>query len=570
MRSRRFFFIFLLLANLLSGQKAWVGAEYTATKTAEGERGMVVAPHPLASAIGAEVLRQGGNAMDAAVAVQLAIAVVYPRAGNVGGGGLLVIRTQNGETDALDYREKAPLAAFRDMYLDSIGNVVPRLSQEGHLAAGVPGTVAGLIEAHRKYGRLPFKALIDPAIELARKGFSISEGEAARLNSFQEAFRRNNTLPNPFIKPLKWKAGDRLVQKELAAVLLRIRSRGEAGFYEGKTADLIVKEMQRGNGIITHEDLKNYRPQWRKPVAGQYKGYRVISMPPPSSGGIALLQMLKMVAPYDMAQYGIHSKEAVHLMAEAERRAYADRAEYLGDTDFYRVPTDSLLAAGYLQQRMADFNKMQASHSKALSAGKFKLNKESFETEHTSVVDAEGNAVSVTTTLNSNYGCKVVVAGAGFFLNNEMDDFSVKPGVPNQFGLVGNEANAIHPGKRMLSSMTPTIVEKDGELFMVLGAPGGSTIITAVFQVLLNVVAFNLDLESAVNAGRFHHQWLPDHILVEEGALSPEVRKGLEDMGHSLQSVKYMAVVKAIQRLPGGRLIGVGDPRNPDDDAEAE
>lgn len=569
MRVARLFLVFFLVVQVVHAQKPAFGAGYVATKTAESERGMVVAPHPLASAVGVDILRKGGNAVDAAVAVQFAMAVVYPRAGNLGGGGFMVIRHKDGQADALDYREKAPMAAHRDMYLDSLGNVVPRLSQDGHLAAGVPGTVAGLVEAHRKYGRLELKALIDPAIELAKKGFAISDGEAARLNSFQEAFKKHNTGPNAFIKA-NWKAGDRLVQKELASVLIRIRNQGEPGFYEGKTADLIVQEMRRGNGIVSHEDLKSYRAQWRTPVRGRYKNYQVISMPPSSSGGVALLQMLKMAEPHGLGKYGFQSPEAVHIMAEAMRRAYADRAEYLGDSDFYRVPVDSLLEAGYLNQRMADFRLDKSTPSASVGAGKFQLAKETFETEHTSIVDAEGNAVSVTTTLNSNYGCKVVVGGGGFFLNNEMDDFSVKPGVPNQFGLVGNEANAIQPGKRMLSSMTPTIVEKDGKLFMVLGAPGGSTIITAVFQVLLNVVEFNLDLESAVNAGRFHHQWLPDQILVEEDALSPEVRMALEEKGHQLQPVKYMAVIKAIQRLPNGKLIGVGDIRNPDDDAEGE
>ncbi len=569
MRAARIILLVFLFFEVVYGQKTPFASVYTPTKTAESERGMVVAPHPLASEVGVRILRRGGNAIDAAVAVQFAMAVVYPRAGNLGGGGFMVIRLKDGQTDALDYREKAPLAAHRDMYLDSLGNPIARLSQDGHLAAGVPGTVAGLLEAHHKYGHLDIRTLIDPAIELASKGFSISEGEAARLNAFQDAFKKQNTAPNAFIKA-KWRAGDRLVQKDLAAVLLRIRNRGAAGFYEGKTAELIVQEMQRGKGLITLEDLKSYHVAWRKPLSGSYRDYRIISMPPSSSGGVALLQMLQMVEPYQLKRHGFQSTQAIHIMAEAERRAYADRAEYLGDSDYYRVPVDSLLDTAYLKQRMADFRMDQITPSTAVGAGKFYLTKETFETEHTSVVDAEGNAVSVTTTLNSNYGCKVVVGGAGFFLNNEMDDFSIKPGVPNQFGLVGNEANAIQPGKRMLSSMTPTIVEKDGKLFMVLGAPGGSTIITAVFQVLLNVIEFDMDLESAVNAGRFHHQWLPDQILVEENALNPDVRRGLENLGHKLQQVKAMAVIKAIQRLPNGKLVGVADPRNPDDDAEGE
>ncbi|HMN89698.1 MAG TPA: gamma-glutamyltransferase [Saprospiraceae bacterium] len=325
--------------------------------------------------------------------------------------------------------------------------------------------------------------------------------------------------------------------------------------------------MQSGNGIITHEDLRNYRPDWRQPVVGQYKHFRVISMPPASSGGVALLQILGMVEPFPLSEMGFHSPKAIHLMVEAERRAYADRAEHLGDTDFYDVPIDSLLDKNYLKSRMSDFSPTRATVSNAILAGNFSLVKETFETTHTSIIDAEGNAVAVTTTLNSNFGCKVWVDGAGFFLNNEMDDFSVKPGVPNQFGLVGAEANAIHPGKRMLSSMTPTIIERDGKVFLVLGARGGSTIITAVFQVFMNVSEFNLNLEAAVNAGRFHHQWLPDEIQVEKGAFNDSTRQALEAKGHRLREVNYMAVVKAIQRLPNGQLHGVGDPRNPDDTA---
>ena len=526
----------------------------------------MVSPHPLASEIGLEVLREGGNAIDAAVAVQFAIAVVYPRAGNIGGGGFMVIRTADGKAAALDYREKAPLAASRDMYLDEQGDVIDGLSRDGHLAAGVPGAVAGLLEAHSKYGRLSLDKLIQPAIGLAKKGFRISETEANRLNSFQPAFRKFNDSPNPFIRDT-FLIGHKLVQKELAQTLELIKEKGKAGFYEGPVAAAIVSECRSGNGIITMEDLKRYEAAWRDPIIGNYRGYKVISMPPSSSGGIALIQMLEMVEPFPLAQYGFHSTRAVHLMVEAERRAYADRAEHVGDSDFYDVPRDSLLSEAYLQQRMASFNPTHATVSDSILAGHFKMMKESFETTHTSIVDAEGNAVSVTTTLNSNFGCKVWVDGAGFFLNNEMDDFSAKPGVPNQFGLVGAEANNIQPQKRMLSSMTPTIIEKDGQLFMVLGAPGGSTIITAVFQVFLNVAEFGMNLEEAVNAGRFHHQWLPDEILIERGAFPDSTRQALEAMGHHFNEVGRMAVIKAIHRLPDGRLQAVGDFRNPDDDA---
>ncbi|MCB9290447.1 MAG: gamma-glutamyltransferase [Lewinellaceae bacterium] len=558
-------FFVLFLGN--SCKKTAPAIDYQATKVIVADSAAVVSPHPLATRVGLEVLKKGGNAVDAAVAVQFALAVVYPRAGNIGGGGFMVIRTEDGQTAALDYREKAPMAAHRDMYLDSLGNVIDGLSTEGHLAAGVPGSVAGLIEAHRKFGRIQdIKELIQPAIDLAEKGFHISETEAARLNRFQDAFRKYNEEPNPFLKD-SFQMGALLIQKKLAATLKEIRDKGKAGFYEGPVAEAIVEEIRSGNGVMTLEDLRQYEALWRDPVIGRYDNFRIISMPPSSSGGIALIQMLKMVEPYPLHNYGFHSASAVHLMVEAERRAYADRAEHLGDSDFYDVPRDSLLSDTYLHARMANFSPRHATQSDSIFAGSFKLLKESFETTHTSVVDSEGNAVSVTTTLNSNYGCKVWVDGAGFFLNNEMDDFSAKPGVPNQFGLVGAEANAIQPEKRMLSSMTPTIIEKDGELFMVLGAPGGSTIITAVFQVFINVAEFGMSLEEAVNAGRFHHQWLPDAILIESNAFPDSTIQALEAMGHHFNHVGRMAVIKAIIRLPDGRLQGVGDPRNPDDDA---
>ena len=558
-----FFAVFLLNSCI----KTYKPISYQANKNLIAEKAAVVSPHPLASQIGLEVLRAGGNAIDAAVAVQFALAVVYPRAGNLGGGGFMLIRMADGQAAALDYREKAPLAASRDMYLDGDGNVIEGLSVEGHLAAGVPGTPAGLVEAHARYGRIQdWGRLIQPAIELAERGFPISEAEAGRLNAFQEAFRKHNQAPNPFLRDT-FLTGHVLVQKELAKTLKQIKKQGKDGFYRGPVAESIAAECRRGNGIITLEDLAAYEPAWREPIMASYKGYNIISMPPSSSGGIALAQMLQMVEPYPLGSFGFHSSRAVHLMAEASRRAYADRAAHVGDSDFYDVPRDSLLSAIYLSQRMANFNPQRATVSDSVLAGAFRLSKESFETTHTSIVDAEGNAVSVTTTLNSNYGCKVWVDGAGFFLNNEMDDFSAKPGVPNQFGLVGAEANSIRPQKRMLSSMTPTIVEQDGALFMVLGAPGGSTIITAVFQVFLNVAEFGMGLDEAVNAGRFHHQWLPDEILVERGVFPDSTRQALQAMGHRFNEVGRMAVIKAILRLPDGRLHAVGDFRNPDDDA---
>lgn len=558
-----FFFIVILFYDCRRAQEPL----YNVTQSVVADSAMVVSPHPLSTEVGLGILRQGGNAVDATIALQFAMAVVYPRAGNIGGGGFMVLRNQDGSLASLDYREKAPALANRDMYLDSLGKPIDGLSTQGHLAAGVPGTVAGMFAAHEKYGRLPMAQLIEPAIQLAREGFRITQEEADRLNRFQEAFQQYNEAPNPFLKN-NWREGDLLVQDLLAQTLERIKAQGAAGFYTGRTAELIEAEMESGGGIISQTDLQNYQASWREPLTDAYKEYRIISMPPTSSGGVALLQMLEMLEAYPLSEYGFHSASSVHLITEVERRAYADRAEHMGDMDFYPVPIDSLLSSNYLAMRMADFNADSATTSEHILAGNFSVGLESFETTHTSVVDEEGNAVAVTTTLNSNYGCKVWVDGAGFFLNNEMDDFSVKPGVPNQFGLIGAEANAIAPNKRMLSSMTPTIIEKEGELFMVLGTPGGSTIITSVLQVFLNVAEYGMDLEQAVQAKRFHHQWLPDIIMVEKGGFSSALMDSLQVMGHSFREVDYIAKVKAIQVLEDGTLHGVGDPRNLDDDAK--
>ncbi len=544
-------------------------SEYKSTKSTFAEHAMVVCAHPLAAKVGLEILKKGGNAVDATVAIQFALAVVYPRAGNIGGGGFMVIRNNDGTANTLDYREMAPSAASKDMYLDKEKNIIPKLSSYGHLSIGVPGSVAGLIEVQKKYGKLKdFSLLIQPAIDLAKNGFKLSITEINRLNKFRDDFLKYNENPKPFVKNEKWKLGDVLVQKELAKTLKLIRDKGKKGFYEGITADKIVAEMKSGKGIITLDDLKNYKPIWRKPIIGKYKDYKIISMGPPSSGGTALVQLLKIADYFPLKDYGFHTQKSIHVVAESERRVYADRAKHMGDMDFYNVPLDTLLMDSYLLERMKDFDPDHASKSSSILAGDLESQPmESFETTHTSVVDAQGNAVSVTTTLNSNFGSKVIVNGAGFFLNNEMDDFSAKPGVPNIYGLVGAEANAIYPGKRMLSSMTPTIIEKDHKLFMVLGAPGGSTIITAVYQVFLNVATFGMSLEDAVNAKRFHHQWLPDLIMVEKG-FDPDVVQQLKDLGHKIKIVNRMAVVKAIHVLPNGQLNGVGDPRNPDDDAE--
>ncbi|MCF8244043.1 MAG: gamma-glutamyltransferase [Saprospiraceae bacterium] len=538
---------------------------YEIVQNAVEDSVMVVAEHPLAAMVGKEILLAGGNAVDAAIATQFALAVVYPRAGNIGGGGFMVIRLNDGTSDALDYREKAPAASFRDMYLDGEGNVLENVSKEGHLSVGVPGTVAGMELAFKKYSKLKdWGKILAPAIRLASKGFALTESEANRLNEYKEQFQKMNPDARPFVREEVWKMNDLLVQPDLAHTLELIRDKGAAGFYEGETADEIVGEMKRGGGLITLEDLKNYEAKWRTPIIGKYKNYRIITMPPPSSGGVVLMQILTMLEKFPLAEYGFQSAKSVHAIVEAERRAYADRAKHLGDADFYPVPVDSLMDSTYLVQKMSDFDSIKATSSGVLGPA-VRIGVETFETTHTSIVDAEGNAVSVTTTLNLNYGSKVIVKGAGFFLNDEMDDFSAKPGVPNYFGLVGAEANAIQPGKRMLSSMTPTVVEKDGKLFMVLGAPGGSTIITAVLQTLLGVTDYGMTLDEAVWAPRFHHQWLPDVITCEEAAIDTTVRKQLWAMGHKLENVGRMALIKAVMVLPDGKLQGVGDNRNPDD-----
>lgn len=525
--------------------------------------GMVVTAHPQASEIGVKILKQGGNAVDAAVATGFALAVCYPNAGNIGGGGLMVIRNADGTTDALDYRERAPLTASRDMYLDKDGKVINGLSTSTHLASGVPGSVDGLFKAHMKYGKLSFDALVQPAIDIAAKGFPVTGKQAESLNSIRKTLLERNSHKTAFVTEGEWEAGDTLKQPELAQTLERIRDNGPDGFYKGPTADMVVKEMTRGNGLITHNDLEEYDAIWRDALATDYKDYKVISMPPVSSGGVAIIQLLGMIEDYPIGDWGLHSREAIHLMVEAERRVYADRAEYLGDPDFVYIPVERMTEKTYLKERMRDFNSEAASLSKDISAGTA-IAKESEETTHYSITDAYGNAVSVTTTLNGSYGNHIVVEGAGFLLNNEMDDFSSKPGYPNIYGLVGGEANSIQPGKRMLSSMTPTIVEKNDELYMVLGSPGGSTIITSVFQVLMNVIEFDMDIQSAVDAGRFHHQWMPDEIAYEADRFDTIMLKSLENMGHSLKVRNSIGRVDAIRILPGRLYQGGADKRGDD------
>ncbi|MFV0158644.1 gamma-glutamyltransferase [Empedobacter falsenii] len=527
------------------------------------KNGVVVTAHPEASKVGVEILKKGGNAIDASVAVQFALAVVYPNAGNIGGGGFLVYRDAKGKTDALDYREKAPLKATEDMYWDKDGNAITDLSLYGQFAAGVPGTVDGMVKAHEKYGKLNWKELVQPAINLAQKGFKITKQQASELTNKHNDFVKYNSKTNALTSKSTWKEGDTLVQKELANTLKLIQQKGRAGFYEGKTADLIVKEMKRGNGIISHEDLKQYQSVWRTPVSGNYKGLKVISMPPPSSGGIALVSLFQSIENYPIHKWGFQADSTMQVMVEAERRVYADRAEHLGDPDFIKVPQKQLLDKSYNVNRMKDFSFDKATPSSEIKAGEI-FGKESMETTHYVIVDKEGNAASVTTTLNNSYGSLVVVEGAGFLLNDEMDDFSVKPGTPNLYGLVGGKANAIEPSKRMLSSMTPSILEKDGKLFMVVGTPGGSTIITSVFQAIINVVDFGMTMQEAVAAPRFHHQWLPDQIDYEPNAISENVRESLKQKGYVLKERKPYGRVDGILVNTDGTYQAGADPRGDD------
>jgi gamma-glutamyltranspeptidase/glutathione hydrolase len=524
------------------------------------QHGMVVSAHPESSRIGVSVLKRGGNAVDAAVATGFALAVCYPEAGNIGGGGFMVIRTNDGAVDVIDYREKAPMKASRDMYLSADGSTVRDLSIKTRLASGVPGSVDGLIKVHSRYGRLSFREVIQPAIDLAENGFTVMREQAGSLNHNRKHFIERNATRPAFVKDSLWKEGDIIRQPELAETLERIRDKGREGFYSGKTAELIVKEMERGNGIISRQDLDEYCSVFRKPLQAIYKGFRISTVPPPSGGGIILIQLLKMVESHPLNDWDFHSAKAVHLIAEAERRAFADRAEYSGDPDFIKVPVEGLLDTMYLTDRMLNFNKSKASLSAEVNAGTPPLH-ESEQTTHYSVVDQYGNSAAVTTTLNTTFGNSIVVEGAGFLLNNEMDDFSVKPGEPNIFGLTGGEANSIEPGKRMLSSMTPVIVDKDGKLFLVAGSPGGSTIPTTVFQVIINIIDYNMNIGEAVNTGRFHHQWMPDLISYEPESIDSLVLMELNRMGHETMSRTSIGSVNAVQILQNGELAGAADRR---------
>ncbi|GLR19682.1 gamma-glutamyltransferase [Portibacter lacus] len=535
---------------------------YPLNKSIQAKNAAVVTAHYVASEVGKSILEKGGNAVDAAIAVQFALDVCFPVAGNIGGGGFMIYRENGGAVYTLDYREKAPLAATADMYLDENGDADLNKSQLGHLAVGVPGSVDGMVQAYKRFSKLKdWKTLVQPSVDIAKKGFKLTASQAAYLNETKPKFEKANTRPNQFSDSKRFKTGELLVQKDLARVYEAIRDNGREGFYGGWVADSIVAEMKRGNGIITLEDLEKYQAKWREPVAGYYDDYKVYSMAPPSSGGVLLIQMLEMLEDYDLKDMGFHSTESIHLITEVERRAFADRAKHLGDTDFYPVPLKEMMDSLYARKRMIDFDPKQASLSSQIGAGELK---ESEQTTHFCIVDNEGNAVSITTTLNGGYGSKVIVGGTGIFLNNEMDDFSAKPGTPNMFGLIGAEANKIEPEKRMLSSMTPTIIEKNGELVMVLGTPGGSTIITSVLQVALNYMEFGMDANEAVQASRFHHQWLPNVITSEKSAISPEVLKELNSMGHEVVIRGKIGRMEAIIKMQDGSLDAAADTRGDD------
>jgi gamma-glutamyltranspeptidase/glutathione hydrolase len=524
------------------------------------DNGMVVSAHPESSLIGTKTLLAGGNAIDAAVATEFALAVCYPEAGNIGGGGFMVIRLADGKTDVIDYRERAPILASRDMYLDKSGNVTIGLSTHTHLASGVPGTVDGMITVHSKYGSLPFKDVIQPAINIAENGFQLTKAQAARLNLAKSIFIERNSSKTAFVSDSIWHEGDYLIQKDLAETLKRIRDNGRDGFYSGLTARLLVKEMKRGNGIVSEKDLKEYKSVSRSPVTTDYRGFNVITVPPPSSGGIILIQLLEMTEPYPLKDWGFHSYKSIHLITEAERRSFADRSEYLGDPDFMNIKANQLLNTDYLLNRMSTFNESKASASSDIKPGS-PIASTSEETTHYSVVDSFGNAVSATTTLNGTYGNSIVADSAGFLLNNQMDDFSIKPGTPNMYGLVGGEVNSVSPGKKILSSMTPTIVEKEGKLFLVVGSPGGSTIPTSVYQVIINVIDFGMSIQDAVDAGRFHHQWLPDQISYERGEIDSLTIGKLANMGHIFAKRSSIGSINAIMLLPDGRKSGGADKR---------
>ncbi|MEN8788580.1 MAG: gamma-glutamyltransferase [Flavobacteriaceae bacterium] len=548
------------LLLILSGACTDSPAEPTGLVT---NNAMVVSAREEASAIGAEILQRGGNAFDAMIGTELALAVAYPFAGNLGGGGFMVYRKNSGDVGALDYREKAPMAAHKDMYLDSLGSVIPGLSTKGATGVGVPGTIAGIFEVHRQFGTIPIDEIIEPVIELVEAGVVVTEKQEARLDKYWEDIIEINGDNTLFYN--KCEKGDTLRYPALANTLKRIAKNGREEFYEGETAKILSDFIQEKGGFITMEDLAAYEAVWRQPIIFNYKDLRLISMCPPSSGGVTINQIFKMLEPYDIGDGEYHSARTLQLFTEAARRAYADRNYFLGDPDFVDIPLDVLLSQDYIDGRMKDFSFDRATPSTDIREGKLVM-AEHDETTHYSIVDQYGNAVSVTTTLNGAYGSKLYCDELGFFLNNEMDDFSAKPGVPNMFGLIGAEANSIAPGKRMLSSMTPTIIEKDKKLWMVVGSPGGSKIITAVAQTILYVYEFNMSMQEAVNTPRFHHQWLPDEIVFEPGEFSEETKDELRRKGYIINEklTPIMGKVDGIRILPDGSLEGGADRRGDD------
>lgn len=527
------------------------------------DHAMVVSARKEASKIGSDILEKGGNVFDAMMATEMALAVCYPSAGNLGGGGFMVYRLNTGEIGALDYREKAPLAASKNMYLDSLGNVIQFKSILGELAIGVPGTVAGVFEAQRRYGKLPVEEILQPVIDLAYNGFAITEKQQSRFNNYDSIFRAVNGKEILYTKNTK--AGDTIKNKQLAKTLERIALLGKDEFYKGETAQVLVDYLSEKGGIITLEDLAKYEAKWREPVTFKYKDINVISMSPPSSGGFSLAQIMKMIEPYNLKEFGHNSLKTIQLLSEAERRAYADRNYFLGDPDFVDIPIDTLLNDAYLLNRMSDFSFEKATPSIEISHGNVEF-VESDETTHYSIVDQFGNAIAVTTTLNNTFGSQLFCSELGFFLNNQMDDFSSKAGVPNMFGLTGAEANSIAPEKRMLSSMTPTIVEKDGKLLMTVGTPGGSTIITSVLQTILNVEEFEMTMQEAVSAPRFHHQWLPDYIRMEPYSFDKELVNQLTNLGYTINETRspVIGIVDGILVLDNGQLEGGADWRGDD------
>jgi len=524
---------------------------------------MVVSAREEASKIGTSILKQGGNVFDAMIATDLALAVCYPYAGNIGGGGFMVYRLEDGSIGALDYREKAPKLATKNMYLDSLGNIIPDLSTKGGLAVGVPGTIAGLFEVHEKFGSLPIQDIMQPVIDLANRGFVVTKKDQAVLEDKREDFLKVNK--NQILFANKWVANDTIKQPNLAKTLEAIMLNGRDEFYKGQTAKKLASFIQANGGVITVDDLASYQAIWRKPITFEYDNLNIISMSPPSSGGICLAQILKQIEDFNLDEFGHNSLKSIQVITEAERRAYADRSFYLGDPDFVTIPHDQLLSDAYLKNRMANFSFDKATPSSTISHGKVDII-ESDETTHYSIVDQFGNAIAVTTTLNSGYGSKLYSSELGFFFNNEMDDFSSKPGVPNVYGLIGAEANSILPEKRMLSSMTPTIVEKNDKLYMTLGTPGGSTIITSVLQTILNVHEYDMTMQEAVNAPRFHHQWLPDQIRMEPNSFSKDLVNQLQQKGYTIteKNADVIGKVDGILVLDNGQLEGGADKRGDD------